>query len=321
MSFSSSFSRLKRRVSRPSNPLRRVFRHLTPVVTKIAALALPLAGLASTAVAQTQTLHTAPKIEWWQAIILGLVQGLTEFIPVSSSAHLNITHHLMGHGRELAFDVFLHIGTLSALIYFFRKDWKALLFDPAQRKLRNLVFLACVPAALVALPIRPFEDQPPLSEVWFNAVMLVLAGGLMYFSDRTGCKTRTIESTGPKDALWVGAAQALALIPGVSRSGSTLTAGLFLGLQRADAMRFSFLLSLPITIGAILFEARGVMKEGPGAINADPISIILGILAAAAAGFWAIGFLLNYLKTKDVLPFFIWRVGVAILVFLVLSGR
>ena len=319
MNFSDSFSRLKQRVSRPTSPLRRVFRRLTPAISKIAAMAIPITALASGALAQGLTAPTpvvSSKIEWWQAIVLGLVQGLTEFIPVSSSAHLNITHRLMGHPRELNYDVMLSIGTVIALAYYFRHDWKALIFDPAQKKLRNLVFLSCIPAVVLGVLIHKFEDQPPLSEVWFNAVMLAGAGLILFLADKFSSQKREIETLNLKDALIVGAAQALALVPGVSRSGSTLTAGLFLGFKRSDAMRFSFLMSLPISVGAILYEL-------PKARNSDDgmAAIILGILFSAASGFWAIGFLLNYLKTKDVLPFFIWRVGVAILVFLVLSAR
>lgn len=283
---------------------------------RLASLTLPLFATASAALAQNApaapdaTSYVSPL----QAVILGLVQGLTEFIPVSSSAHLNITHALMGHGRDLSFDVMLSIGTTLALGWYYRRDWRGLLFDPSQKKLRNLVFLACVPAVLLALPIHQFEDKPPLSLATFNAAMLFFAGAILWVADKTSRQTRDLESVSAKDSILVGIAQALALVPGVSRSGATLTAGRLLGFNREDAMRFSFLMSLPISIGAIIYKIKDF-----GDINAPLSSLVLGTVASAISGFWAIGFLLNFLKTRDVTPFFIWRAGVALIVFFLAS--
>jgi undecaprenyl-diphosphatase len=282
------------------------------------ALAVPLLSSTNMAWAQ-EAAHAAqrdPEILWWQGLILGLVQGLTEFIPVSSSGHLNIVHWLMGHNRELTYDVFLHIGTIAALAFYFRHDWKALLTDKSQTKMRNLVFLACVPAAIAGALLRDANEKLPIFvDPRFNAGMLIVAGAILLIADKTSRQSRSIESITLRDALIIGASQAFALIPGVSRSGSTLTAGLFLGLQRADAARFSFLMSLPITLGAILVEGLGVWKTRGETLNASTSVVILGIVASALSGFWAISFLLNYLKKKDVTPFFIWRVAVAIFVF------
>ena len=300
-------------------------RFLAPIL----ALAAPLVtvfvahaqSVSSAIEANDNVLPPQPPIELWHAIVLGLVQGLTEFIPVSSSAHLNITHHFLGQPRELTFDVFLHIGTTAALVWYFRHDWKELLTVKRLAPLRNLVFVACVPAAVAGALLRDLEESVSLfTDIRFNAVMLAVAGAILLISDGVGTQERPIEKITLKDALIIGASQAVALIPGVSRSGSTLTAGLFLGLQRADAARFSFLMSLPITLGAIAFEIRGFLKTG-GEINASYPTIAIGIVTAGASGLWAIGFLLNYLKTKDVTPFFIWRLAVALLVFgLVLAG-
>ena len=306
---------------------RRLRRTAAPALAPLLALFAPLVG-ALAAHAQTAAPAVAatadavqPRIEIWQSILLGLVQGLTEFIPVSSSAHLNITHALMGHPRQLTLDVFLSVGTTVALVWYFRHDWKELLTVKRLAPLRNLVFISCIPAALAGVLLRGLEDKYPLfADIRFNAVMLAVAGAILMISDQVGTKERTIEKITLKDALIIGASQAIALIPGVSRSGSTLTAGLFLGLQRADAARFSFLMSLPITLGAIAFELYGFMKKGHH-INADPLTIVIGIVTAGISGLWAIGFLLNYLKTKDVTPFFIWRLAVALLVFgLLLAG-
>ena len=306
--------------------LARAARRALPALTRLVSLLAPLAlGAAIAYAAPLPTLTPEappqPQTAIWQAILLGLVQGLTEFIPVSSSAHLNITHAILGQPRELTFDVFLHIGTTAALIWYFRHDWKELLTIPRFSRLRNLVFIACVPAAFAGLLLRKLEDNPPFSLIWFNATMLAIAGAVLFISDKVGTQERSLERITLRDAVIIGSSQALALIPGVSRSGSTLTAGLFLGLQREDAARFSFLMSLPITLGAISFEFYGVLKKGLGTVNAAPLTIVIGILTAGISGLWAIGFLLNYLKTKDVTPFFVWRVAVAVLVFgLLLSG-
>ncbi len=258
----------------------------------------------------------------WDAIILGLVQGLTEFIPVSSSAHLNIAHRFLGHGRNLTFDVMLHIGTLTALVWYFRHDWKALLFDPTQAKLRNLILLGCVPAAILGVLLDPFQESQPLFEdIRFNAVMLVVAGLVLLLADKTGRQSRNVENVGLKDSLLVGCSQALALIPGVSRSGSTLTMGLFLGMTRESAARFSFLMSLPITLGAVIFKLKDLFGEGAvGATQASPLVLLLGVLVSAASGFWAIGFLLNFLKHRDVTPFVVWRIAVALLVWTMIAA-
>ncbi len=257
-----------------------------------------------------------------QSVVLGLVQGLTEFIPVSSSAHLNIVHALMGQDRKLGYDVMLSIGTTVALAWYFRRDWKDLLVNPAQKKLRNFIFLACVPGVILGYILKKahIEDNPPVSEVWFNAVLMAVAGLVLLWADRVGRRERDMESITLKDSLIVGASQALALFPGVSRSGATLTAGLFRGMTRETAARFSFLMSLPINIGATVFTFYDDYKHQGGwnAFNASPGVMLLGIVVSAVSGFWAIGFLLNFLKTKTVTPFVWWRLGVAALVFLLI---
>lgn len=261
------------------------------------------------------------QISWWQAVVLGLAQGLTEFIPVSSSAHLNILHWMFGQGRKLNFDVVLHIGTLCALAWYFRRDWAALLRDPIQKQLRNLVFIACVPAAIAGYFLRDLEDNPPFSLVLFNAIMLIVAGIALWLADRYGRKTRIVESVTLSDALLIGGSQMLALFPGVSRSGSTITTGLLLGLTREAAARFSFLLSLPITLGAILFSLKKVHDSGGiASLGAAPGVLLLGVVVSAVSGFWAIGFLLNFLKRHTVTPFVIWRIAVALLVFSLLAS-
>jgi undecaprenyl-diphosphatase len=256
-------------------------------------------------------------IAWWQAIILGLAQGLTEFIPVSSSAHLNFAHWIFKQDRELTYDVLLHIGTLFALAFYFRNDWKELLSNPAQKRLRNLVFIACVPAVIAGVLLRDLEESHVLFvDVRFNATILIIMGAALYAADLWSRKTRALENVQMSDALFIGCSQALALIPGVSRSGATITAGLLKGFNRESAARFSFLLSLPITLGAVGYEIFNAIRHDEFAtMNASPAVIILGVLISAASGFWAIGFLLNYLRTRSVLLFFLWRVAVGVAVF------
>jgi undecaprenyl-diphosphatase len=259
-------------------------------------------------------------ITWWQSALLGLAQGLTEFIPVSSSAHLNILHWIFGQNRKLTYDVLVSIGTTIALAWYFRHDWKDLLFDPAHRLMRNLILLSCVPAAIAGLLLRHLEDTFPLfTDVRFNAVMLAVAGLVLWLADVVGTNRRELDKVTWIDALLVGASQAFALIPGVSRSGSTITAGLFLGLKREDAARFSFLMSLPITLGATVFEMKDVVKQGllTGA-SATPGVLLLGIAVSAVAGFWAIDFLLKYLKTRSIAIFALWRLAVAVFVLFVI---
>lgn len=258
-------------------------------------------------------------INWWQAALLGLVQGLTEFIPVSSSGHLNIMHRILGQERNLTFDLMLHIGTLCALIFYYWRDWVGLLRDPEKSKLRNLVFLACVPAVLVGVVLRDLEEAAFFQDIRNTAIALIVAGVLLWIADRVGRKQRELQSTNLMDAIIIGCSQAAALVPGVSRSGATITAGLFRGMTREASAGFSFLLSLPITLGAVVYDsAKRIADEGSAPFLAAPAEMALGIVVSAVSGFWAIGFLLNYLKTRDVTPFVLWRIFVAILVFTLL---
>ncbi|HVF11403.1 MAG TPA: undecaprenyl-diphosphate phosphatase, partial [Abditibacteriaceae bacterium] len=192
-----------------------------------------------------------------------------------------------------------------------------------QKGLRNLVFLACAPAVVAGVLLRDLEEEHPLfTAVHFNAIMLIVAGVTLWCADRAGRKQRELQSINLMDALIIGCSQAVALIPGVSRSGATITAGLALGLTRETATRYSLLLSLPITAGAAGFELFKVFKEGGAReLNASPGIMLLGIVMSAVSGFWAIGFLLNYLRTRDVTLFVVWRIIVALAVFGVLALR
>lgn len=255
----------------------------------------------------------SPRVNWWQALLLGIVQGATEFVPVSSSAHLNITHRLLGQKtRQLPFDVVLSVGTIGALGWYYRHDWKAMLREKEQRRLLFLVGLACVPAVLVAAlsPIRKWEDSSKfLFSPFYNGVWMMLGGALLLGADRYGSKSRAVADLKPTDALWIGASQALALVPGFSRSGSTIATGLLLGLRREEAARFSFLLSLPISIGAVLYETRAFK---PHSLGAGTREAALGVASSGVSGFTAISLLLRALHKRDVTPFVAWRLVVGL---------
>ncbi len=277
----------------------------------------------------------------FQAILIGIIQGLTEFIPISSSAHLELTPWIAGWEQDgligsLAFDVFLHLGTLTALLGYFWRDWIRLIAaflasvgerrigaDP-DRRLAWLLALATVPAAVIGFvgedlidrALHGGSDTARLAIAGF----LVVGGLALFVADRLGSRTRDLGHVGVPAALTIGFSQAMALLPGISRSGATITAGLAMGLTREAAARFSFLLATPITLGAGLYGSRDLLTEthtGP-----EWLAIGGGFAAAALSGMLAIGFLLAWLRTRSVAVFSIYRLAfAALVVVLVLAGR
>ena len=287
------------------------------------------------------TLLTADpvQIEWWKAVILGVVQGITEFLPISSSAHLVLIPWLFNwRDPGLTFDVALHIGTLVAVLTYFRNDVVAMLAgllrgvtsgkplaDPDGR-LAILIALGSIPGVLAGLifndPIDEFFHRPTAvrTALAIMATMLILLGLLLLVAERVGRKERKLPDLGFGDAGTIGVVQALALIPGVSRSGSTLTAGLFLNLRRDVAARFSFLLSLPITGGAALKKIYDVLKDG-GLASGDRLPFAIGILTAGIVGYSCIAFLLRYLQRATTLAFTVYRVAFGLLILFLLVIR
>ncbi len=272
-----------------------------------------------------------------QALIMGIVQGLTEFLPVSSSGHLIIVPWLFGWDdpfiTSLAFTVMLHLGTLVALLSYFRADWLRLVpaglavlrdrsfrEDP-DRKMAWLLVAATIPAALAGLLFSDrVEAQFNQSPVGLVAVTLVVGGVILLVADRRGRRGRTIEGVTFPIAIAIGAAQALALVPGISRSGISISAGRLAGLDRPAAARFAFLMATPITGGAIVFEARKLLT-GEAGVEVAVAPLVIGMLAALASGFAAIHFMLRYLQTRS-LDVFVWyRVGLATLVLVVWLAR
>jgi len=245
-----------------------------------------------------------------QAIVLGIVQGLTEFLPVSSSGHLILVPWLLGWPDPgLVFDVALHSGTLAALIvYFWRTWWHLVLHD---QRMLGLIVVGSIPGAVVGFVANSYVEEhfrDPL-QIGFA---LVVFGLLLWWTDRVGAKRWDREHFGLRESLLIGTAQALALFPGVSRSGITITAALALGFKRESAATFSFLLATPITGGAVLWAARRLVLDG---IPADErLAFLAGVLASAVVGFATIHYLLRYVRTRSYTPFVIYRVLVGVFV-------
>jgi len=243
----------------------------------------------------------------FEALILGIVQGLTEFLPVSSTAHLILFpwfFHWGGALDSLTFDVALHTGTLFALILCFWKDWLDLFLR--KQKLLMLIVLASVPAGVAGVFLNHIvEDR--LRSPFIISISLVSVGALMLASEKV-CQHRKVGDIGLIDAVVIGISQAIALIPGVSRSGITISSGLFRGLERESAARFSFLLSTPVIAGAALLHAKKMIAGG--AAGEMPL-FAAGFVASAITGFIAIRLLLKYLKSHPVNAFAYYRFGLA----------
>lgn len=259
-----------------------------------------------------------------QTVILALVQSVAEFLPVSSSAHLILTPRLFGwNDQGMAMDIALHIGTLFSVLIYFRKDTAAIIggsfdllkrrFAPQRARLALKLGIACAPVFLIG-----FFCHAYIEEYFRNprliAVTAIVFGILLYWADKKGSSSGNVEQMGLKDAFWIGAAQVLALIPGVSRSGITMTAARALGINREESARFSMLLSIP-TIGAA--GAFGVMQilTQPAGENPPEKMILLGMLIAFAAGILAIGFLMKWLKHSSFAIFAAYRILLGIFLF------
>ena len=263
-----------------------------------------------------------------RAVVLGVLQGAGEFLPISSSGHLIVLPFLMGWPDSgLAFDVALHLGTLAAVGFAFWRDWLRLLkgglrglasrrplADPDARLLLYLA-LATLPGSLAGLLLDEWAETVFRSPA-LVAVMMALMGVVLWLADRRSGTGAEGEVVRLRDALLIGFAQALAIVPGTSRSGATISMALFLGHKREAAARFSFLLALPITAGAALVKVPDLVASG-----AELKPVLLGMLAAAVSGFVAIRFLLRYVRTRSYAPFVWYRFGFALVVLVVLFLR
>lgn len=261
-----------------------------------------------------------------RALLLGLVQGLGEFLPISSSGHLIVTPWLLGWPDSgLAFDVALHLGTLAAVAVAFGGDWLRLVrgflralptgrvFADEDARLLVYLALASVPGALSGLLLEHWAETTFRAPLLVAGMMSVM-GLVLWAADRRARQGAAggADSVSLRDALLVGLAQALAIVPGTSRSGVTISAALALGHRREAAARFSFLLALPITAGAALVKVPHLFRAG-----AEPGPVLLGMLAAAVSGFLAIRLLLAYVRTRNYLPFVLYRFAFSALVLFV----
>jgi undecaprenyl-diphosphatase len=263
----------------------------------------------------------------FQAVVLGFVQGVTEFLPISSTAHLRIVPALAGWGDPgAAFTAVLQLGTLVAVIGFFLPDllrmvpagWAALR-DPARRNdpdARMLLYLivGTIPVGVAGILFKK-SIEGPFRSLWVIATTLIVVGVALAGVDRAALRKRVFESIALRDVIIIGCAQALALVPGVSRSGITLLAAMALGLQRDAAARFSFLLSVPAVAAAGIFELPDVMK----AKDLSGGAIMIGLLAAAISGYASIYWLLRFLRTRTTFPFVAYRVVLGMFIFALLA--
>jgi undecaprenyl-diphosphatase len=271
------------------------------------------------------------------AVVLGIVQGLSEFLPISSSGHLLLVpwlfdwHDFDDKSIEKAFDVALHLGTLVAVVLYFRKDlavylregWRAVFHRrdgvSTDGKVAWLLLLATIPAALIG---AAFQDQidEHLGTPTIIGVSLIVFALLLAWADRATGR-RKVDQMGSRDAVMIGAAQALALNPGTSRSGITITAGRFRGFDRDAAARISFLMAIPVTAGAVVVKMAGLVQDG---IPADlRIPMLVGIVTSGLTGWLAVWGTLKFVRTHSFLPFVIYRIvlGVVVLVIVATGWR
>ena len=262
----------------------------------------------------------------FEAIVLGIVQGLTEFLPISSSGHLRIVPELFGWDDPgSAFTAVIQLGTMAAVLLYFRAElwriavaWLRSLFDPARRgtadaRMGWYLIVATIPIGIFGLV---FSDQIKTGarNLWLIASTLIVFGVVLYVADRVGQRRKTIADIDTRDGVSIGLAQSLALVPGVSRSGSTISAGLFLGYTREDAARFSFLLSIPAVVLSGVFELKDIGKGSAGAGVT-----LLATVISFVVGYAAIAWLLRYVVNHSMTLFVVYRIALGLLLFVLLA--
>jgi undecaprenyl-diphosphatase len=266
-------------------------------------------------------------VNWFEAIVLGIVQGLTEFLPISSSAHLLILSQVFGwEDPGAAFTAVTQIGTETAVIIYFRreiaailKSWARSIVDADARsdpdaRMGWLVIIGTIPIAVLGLL---FQDQieTVARNLWLTAAMMILFGLILGVADALGARVKTERELTLRDGVLFGLAQSLALIPGVSRSGASISAGLAMGYTRAAAARYAFLLAVPAVLASGLYEATKIGDEA----NVAWGPTLLATLIAFAVGFAVIAWLMRWLTTKSYLPFVIYRLALGTLLLLLLA--
>jgi len=268
-----------------------------------------------------------------QSIILGAIQGLGEFLPISSSAHLILVPEIMGWPDcGQTFDVSLHMGTLAAVVIYFRNDITRLLkaffntiktrsIKTFDEKLCYYIILATIPGAVAGKLFEEVIETQVRNSPNLIAMFLITMGALLMAADSYGKKSVKLEGITLRSSFLIGLSQAMALLPGFSRSGITMTSALALGLNNEAAARFSFLLAIPITLGAGLLKGVKIMKAGLGEVA--PIHFASGIITSGLVGYAAISFLLKFIQTKSFKPFAIYRFlfGAFIIFYFMTGGR
>ena len=262
-----------------------------------------------------------------QAVILGLVQGLAEFLPISSSAHLVLTPWIFGWSDPgLAFDVALHVGTLVAVLWYFRAEWVKLTksaidvivtrrLDTEEKRRFVYLVIATIPAAVGGVLLQDYAETTFRSPA-LMAVTLMVMGVILWAVDRYAAQDRPLASLGARDAIVIGLAQVLALVPGVSRSGSTMTAGRALRLDRQSAAVFSFLMSMPVTAAAALLKVPGLLRS-----EGITPTLIAGVLSSGISSWLAIAVLLRYISRHSFGIFALYRLALGALILTLLATR
>jgi len=256
--------------------------------------------------------------ELLQALVLGIVQGVCEFLPISSTAHLVLVPYFTGwQDPGLTFDVALHLGTLLAVIGFFWKDWMRIFYSAGaslkhgyvgfKKEILFYLIIGTIPGVVFGLLLEKKAETVFRSPILI-AIALIVAGAILYLADSKFKGGKNIKDVSLVDAILVGLAQAVAIIPGVSRSGATITAGLWRGLDRMNAARFSFLLSTPIIAGAAILKLPLLLKSG-----FSPF-LLTGIIASAVSGFFAIKYLLKFLEKFGYKVFFWYRLALGVII-------
>ena len=266
-----------------------------------------------------------------QGIIIGIVQGLTEFLPVSSSAHLVFIQKILGVQSSLAFDTFLHLGTLIAVMWFFRydiykmlKSWWLSIGDILQGRFREgfyedpykrlawYVILATIPVGIVGVLFEDSVDALFSGALYVPAFFLFVTGTILYLSQRMPSGEVNYDTITKKEALFMGLGQACAIMPGLSRSGTTIAAGLTIGLNKEFAAKFSFILSIPAILGAFLLQ----VKDIGSAMDANFLPVFLGFIASIVAGYMAIKWMLDLIQNKslDIFAFYCWLMGLIVFI-------
>ena len=264
-----------------------------------------------------------------QGIIIGIVQGLTEFLPVSSSAHLVFIQNLLGVESSLAFDTFLHLGSLIAVLWFFRYDiykmlkswWLSIgdilqgrfregFYDDPYKRLAWYVIMATIPVGIVGLLFEDSVDALFSGALYVPAFFLFVTGTILYLSQRMPSGNINYNNITKKEALFMGLGQACAILPGLSRSGTTIAAGLTIGLDKEFAAKFSFILSIPAILGAFLLQAKDIGS----AMDVNFLPVILGFIASIIAGYMAIKWMLDLVQNRnlDIFSYYCWLMGLIV---------